>query len=718
MRIARNSRAQQLRIIRKSRKNQMRHFTAIALLATSTALSSPAFAADDAQAKRDYLPSDIVVTGERNDGYHDDDGSTATKTPTPIIDVPQTMDFITEDQLEDQAVTQLNEALRYVPGVSLETGEGHRDQVFIRGQSTTANFYLDGLRDDAEYYRSLYNVERIEVLKGANALIFGRGGGGGVINRVSKRADLAGSALNFDAAIDSFSAFNLTADVNQPLSDTVAARLATTYEEFDSHRDFYEGRFFGIAPSLTFALGERTTLIAQYNYDDDERLTDRGVPSLNGGPLTGYDKTLFGSRDYNRATSKVHIARMRLEHDFSDTLSFNATGQFADYDKFYANVVPSGLTGDGQVRLGGYSSYTDRQNLIGQANLVWDVDMDGIGNTLLIGIEGGDQSTDASRYGITFAGNNIVDLQRVLDVPAVSDGAQTRASTSDLSTFSAYIQDQIDFGPVQIIGGLRYDRFDLTATNLIDPANPDTQSRVDEKVSPRFGLVLKPQDSLSIYASYSTTFLPQSGDQFTTLGAGDAVLEPEKFANYEIGVKYAIMPKLFATAALFRLDRTNTTAPSPLGDGTIVQTGASRVEGLEMSLVGELTDFWSANLGYTYLDGEIRSETESADVGQRLHQLPKNQFSLWNRFDLNEKLGFGLGAIYQDEQYASISNNVVLPDYLRIDAAAYYTINDRASVQLNIENLFDTNYYPSAHGDNNIQPGKPFSAKIGVRFAL
>lgn len=697
----------------------MRHLSTLALLATGTALAAtPASAEDDAQTQRDYLPSDIIVTGERGEGYHDNDGSSATKTPTPIIDVPQAVAFLTEDQLEDQAITQLNEALRYVPGVSLETGEGHRDQVFIRGQSTTADFYLDGLRDDAEYYRSLYNIERVEVLKGPNALIFGRGGGGGVINRVSKRADLAERSISFDAGVDSFGAFNLTADANQPLSETVALRVATTYEEFDNDRDFYEGRFFGIAPSLTLSLGDRTKVIAQYNYDNDRRLTDRGVPSLDGGPLTGYDKTLFGSRDYNRSASIVHIARMRLEHDFSDTLSFNATGQFADYDKFYANVVPSGITDEGMVRLGGYSSYTDRQNLIGQANLVWGVDMGGVGNTLLVGIEGGDQSTDASRYGVNFAGDSVVELQRVLDVPAVSDGALSRASTSDLNTFSAYIQDQVDFGIVQIVGGLRYDRFDLTATNLFDPANPATQSRVDEKISPRVGIILKPQDSLSIYASYSTTFLPQSGDQFTTLSAGSAVLDPEKFTNYEIGVKYAVLPKLFATAALFRLDRTNTTAPSPANDGTIVQTGESRVDGIELSLVGELTDFWSANLGYTYLDGEIRSETSSAPAGRRLHQLPEHQFSLWNRFDISEQFGLGIGAIYQDEQYASISNNVVLPDYLRVDAAAYYTINDRASVQLNIENLFDANYYPSAHGDNNIQPGKPFSAKIGVRFEI
>lgn len=699
----------------------MRNATTLAVLACATALSTPALA-EDTQPQRDYLPSDIVVTGERADGYLTGDGSTATKTPTAVIDVPQTISFITEDQIEDQGVTQLNEALRYIPGVSLETGEGHRDQVFIRGQGTTANFYLDGLRDDAEYYRSLYNIERIEVIKGANALIFGRGGGGGVINRVTKRADLTRSITGFDAGVDSFGAFNLTADLNQPLSDGIAGRIATSYEEFDSHRDFYEGRFFGIAPSLTFALGERTTLVAQYNYDDDERLTDRGVPSLSDGddttvdgPLKGYDKTLFGSADFNLSTSRTHVARLRLEHEFSDTLSANVTGQFADYEKFYANVVPSGSDGT-TVDLSGYTSGTDRQNWLGQANLVWDADFGGIGNTLLAGVEFGDQSTLADRHNVVFDSSPLdIPLERVLAVPGVTEGSLSRASTSDLSTFSAYLQDQLDFGIVQIIGGLRFDRFDLTSTDLVTMT---TNSRVDEKVSPRVGMIVKPQESLSLYTSYSTTFLPQSGDQFTTLSSGNAVLDPEKFENYEVGVKYAITPKLFATAAIFRLDRTNTTAPSPANDGTVVQTGSSRVDGVELSLAGAITDFWQANLGYTYLDGEIRSQTSSALAGQRLQQVPENHFSLWNRFDFNAKLGFGLGLVYQDEQFASISNKVALSDYFRVDAAAYYQIDDRASLQLNIKNLFDESYYASAHGDNNIQPAKPFTAKLGVRFEM
>ena len=688
------------------------------LLAAVALPASPALAAADMAAdQRDYLPADIVVTGTI-DGYNADDGSTATKTPTPLIDVPQTITMVTEDQLEDQAITQLNDALRYVPGVSLDTGEGHRDQVFIRGQASTADFYLDGLRDDGEYYRPLYNTARIEVLKGANALIFGRGGGGGAINRVSKTADPADPFLGFDATVDSFGAYSLAADLNQPLGATVAARLNATYEELDNHRDFYEGRFFGIAPTVTADLGPATRLTASYSYDDDDRVTDRGVPSLNGGPLTGFDKTFFGDPDFNVATSQVHIARTRIDHEFSGNLSANATLQYANYDKFYANVVPS-ITDGTSVRLGGYTSGTDRENLIGQANLVWTGTTGPVGHTLLAGVEYSTQDTGSTRNNVDFgggAGSVTVALNRRLAVPSAAAGALLRSSESELEVFSAYLQDQLSFGDVfQIVAGVRYDDFQLDTVNLVSGF---AGGRTDRKWSPRAGLIVKPMPALSFYASYTESFLPQSGDQFSVLSPVDVGLEPEKFENLELGAKWAIKPDLFATAAIFRLDRSNTRAADPLNPGFIVLSGESRVEGFEASLLGKLTPNWQASLGYTYLDGEIRSDTTSAPAGTRLQQLPKHQLSAWTRYDFTERFGLGLGAIYQDEQFASISNNVTLPDYWRVDAAAYFEVNDRVSLQLNLENIFDEDYYPSAHGDNNIQPGEPFSARVGVRVRL
>lgn len=679
------------------------------------AVAAPAWA-DDA-APGDYLPEGIVVIGQR-DAYSSDDGSSGTKTPTPLIDVPQTISVITEDQIEDQAITQLADALRYVPGVSLDTGEGHRDAIYIRGQSSTADFYLDGLRDDAQYYRPTYNVARIEVLKGANALIFGRGGGGGVINRVSKTADPMRGAIGFDASVDSFGAFALAADINQPLADGVGARINATYEDFANSRDFVGGRFIGVSPTVSAELGGRTRVSAFYTYDDDDRTNDRGLPSLNGAPLTGYDKTFFGDPDFNRATNVANIARLRVDHRFSDNLSANLTGQFADYDKYYGNVTPLSTNGT-DVTLGGYTSATDRRNWIGQGNLVWTFDAGSLGHTLLAGFEVGDQQTLADRTEVDFGGGAqtvTVPLTRRLAVPAAAAGALSRQTSSELTFRSGYVQDQVEIGRhLQLIAGLRYDEFELDSVNILSGL---ALSRTDRKWSPRFGAVVKPAESLSFYASYATSFLPQSGDQFSSLDNTTANLEPEKFRNLELGAKWAIKPDLFATAAIFQLDRSNTRAADPNNPGLVLLTGETRVSGFEASLAGRLTPNWQVTLGYTYLDGEIRADTTAAPAGRRLQQLPRHQASAWTRYDISHAFGIGLGAIYQGKQFASISNAVTLPDWMRIDAAAFWDVSDRFALQLNVENLFDTDYFSSAHGDNNIAPGEPLSVRLGLKIKL
>lgn len=693
----------------------------LAAIATA-ALAAPVqaeFAGADAP-EREYLPTDILVVGQR-DGYATDDGSTGTKTPTPLIDVPQSIAVITRDQLDDQAITQLSEALRYVPGVSLETGEGNRDQVFVRGQPSTADFYLDGLRDDAQYYRPLYNVERIEVLKGANALIFGRGGGGGAINRVSKQADAVRTMTALAAQVDQFGAFALSGDVNRPVANGAGVRLNAAYEEFASNRDFFDGRFIGITPAVALDLGTATRLTASYTYDDDRRLTDRGNPSLNGRPLTGFDDTLFGDRDFNDTRSQAHIARARIDHDFSGQLSANATVQFADYDKYYANVLPASATAT-TVRLTGYRAANQRRNWIGQANLVWQGDTGPLGHTLLFGVEAIDQDNASNRQEAVFATTGgpassvTVPLARVLTLPAVSLGATTQRRESHLSVLSGYVQDQIAVSDkLQLIGGVRWERFDLETTDLLTgtPGN-----RVDTFWSPRLGLVFKPRDQISLYLSYSQSFLPQAGDQFTILSPGNAAFAPETFDNYEIGGKWAIRPDLFLSAAAFRLDRGNTRAPDPNNPGVTVLTGSTRVEGFELSLAGKITPDWQANLAYTFLDGEVRSTTSAAAAGNRLAQLPKSQLSLWNRVAVTDRFALGLGVIHQSEQFAAVDNTVILPSYWRVDAAAYLDLSDRFALQLNLENLFDEDYFASAHGNNNIQPGEPLTVRAGVRVKL
>jgi catecholate siderophore receptor len=660
----------------------------------------------------------IIVYG-RPDGYDIEKTRTATKTETPLIDVPQTVAVLSREQIDDQGVESLGEALRYVPGVVLGQGEGHRDQVTLRGQNTTADFFLDGLRDDAQYYRPLYNTDRVEVLKGANALIFGRGGGGGVINRVSKAPEFEKTRTDFAAGVDSFGGWSIATDLDQPVGESFAARLNATYEALNNHRDRFDGHFLGLAPTLGWKLGEATRLVAAYEYVEDRRSTDRGVPSFAGSPLRGYDEVFFGDPAANSSAVTAHIARLRLDHDFSDTVTANLTAQYAHYDKYYGNVYPRAAATATTVELEGYNSNTIRENWTVQGNLVWQGETGGLGHQLLLGFEASDQLTDAKRseaaFGAGAASRVTVPLAQRLTLPTVTFGASSRSSFSKVRALSAYIQDQIDLGEVvKLVLGLRYDDFRISSTNRI---NGFTATRSDAKWSPRAGLIIKPRENVSLYASYARSFLPQSGDQFTVIDATTATLAPEEFRNLEAGVKWDVTERLAFTAALYQLDRTNTRANDPV-TGVAVLTGQSRTKGMELALVGTLAKGLQVTLGYALQDGEVTATTTAAPAGRTLAQLPRHQFSAWGRYDVTDRLGIALGAVKQSDQFATISNAVRMPGYTRIDAALFYKVSDAVQLQVNIENLTDTDYFPSAHTDHNISTGAPLNARLGLKIRL
>lgn len=681
-----------------------------AVLLAGTALALPTLArAEDGAADIEGRVA-IVVTGKA-DGYRPEDAN-AIKTPTPLVDVPQSVAVLTREQLDDQAVTQLGDALRYVPGVVLGQGEGHRDQVNLRGQNTTADFYLDGLRDDTQYYRSLYNIERVEVLKGANALLFGRGGGGGVVNRVSKTPDIAGTKGAASASVDTFGAFSIAGDLNQPLGGSVGARLNATYEEFRNHRQVFDGRFIGVNPTLAFEPDTDTRVELSYNYDDDERTTDRGVPSINGGPLKGYDDTFFGSEALNIARVKAHIAQARLDHQLADNLTFNVIGQYSHTDKYYGNLF-AGSAVDPVTKtltLSGYSSANVRESWIGQTNLVWEGRTGPIGHTLLAGLEVSSQDTTGLRVDPVFPAGATVVLAKRLVIPAASLTGLARVTDSKVDTWSAYVQDQIELAPfLQIVGGVRYDQFKIAGA-----VNGAGASRTDKKWSPRAGVILKPRKEMSIYASFTRSFLPQSGDQFGSLDATQATLDPEQFENIEAGVKWDLNPNLAFTAAIYRLTRDNSRFNNPV-TGLAELSGRTRAQGVEFSLAGRILPQLQTSLGLAWQEGEVRSATASAPAGRKLSQLPNFQASAWTRYDVSKRFGLGLGVTHQSSMYTTISNAVRLPAWTRVDTAAFFDLSDRLSLQLNVENLFDTDYFPSAHTDNNITTGKPLNARLTVR---
>ncbi len=663
---------------------------------------------------------DIIVTGKW-EGYRADNSVTATKTDTPLIDVPQTISVVTREQLDDQAQHSIADVLRYIPGVTVGQGEGNRDQITLRGQNTSADFFIDGVRDDVQYYRGLYNLERVEVLKGPYAMIFGRGGGGGIVNRVQKSPQAEEFFAVATASTNSFGAWDLAADINAPLSSSASLRLNAFYENLEGHRDFAGGDRYAVNPYLAVDLGGGWKAGLSYEYVNDTRVPDRGVPSLDctpapciRGPLQGNRDTFFGVPGINHAGFEAHIAKLRIDGQLSEHLSWSSTVLYGDYDKYYANVFPNSAVrlSDRTVELDGYRDDTDRENLMVQSNLVWDLDLAGLDNKILLGVEYGDQKTGNGR--------NISATKPRINVDnfaypsfAFPFTIASRSTVSDVEFFSAYLQDQISLSEhIDIVGGLRFDRFDITGTNLLTAA---AFGRTDEKWSPRIGLIVKPRPEMSLYASYSQSFLPRSGDQFISLTPTTQALAPEKFTNYELGAKWDIRTGLSFTAALFQLDRTNSTTPDPANPSTTIVFGATRTRGGEITLAGRITPQWQISGGYAYQDAHLKG-----NGAIRAAQVPKHQFSLWSRYDFADRLGAGIGVIHQSGQWAALHNPTIspatrLPGFTRVDLALFYQPSDQFELQLNVENLLDESYFSDAHNNNNITTGAPLNARLTAR---
>ncbi len=691
--------------------------------------SSAAISNDSADTTDSNNIEEVYVSGQ----FLSRDALNSVKTPTPILDVPQSLSILTAEQIEQQAFRNFGDVVRYTPGLAISQGEGHRDAIIIRGVQTTADFFIDGIRDDVQYFRPFYNVEQIEVLRGPNALLFGRGGGGGVINRVSKTARIGETFTSFSGGVDTFSAYSGAIDSNIAVSDNVAIRVNGYYEELDNHRDFFDGTRYAVNPTLTAMFSDDTRLVLSYEYVDDDRVVDRGVPSQQvasgpNAPLTGYDETFFGSPTENYTTLQAHLFRARLEHRLNDSMTTNATFQYADYDKYYQNLYPSDVVtvtdaGIPSVELDGYSDPTQRENLMFQANLVSEFGTGSLEHMLLLGVELADQQTANQRNDNVFEANGDDQLSfpfsDPLQIPAFGFDKLVRDRESDVRAASIYLQDQIDLSEqFKVVLGLRYDSFDIEVNDRLEATDGDEIDgrfdRKDTEVTPRLGLIYKPVESVSIYASYSETFLPRSGDQFLTLDLTSESTRPQFFENHEVGLKWDLDTGLSLTAAVFDLERESYTSVDPNNPEQAVVIAGSTTQGFEIQLAGALSERWSITTGYSYLDGEVESADGGGNNGNRTRQTPEHMFSLWTNYQATPNLSFALGGTYQDSYFATEDNTVQVPDYTRIDAAAYYQLSDRTMLQLNIENLFDEDYFPDAHSNTNISTGRPLNARLSV----
>jgi catecholate siderophore receptor len=674
-------------------------------------------------------------------GYNAKRSSTATKTDTELRDVPQAISVITQDQIKDQSVQSIADAVRYVPGVQSSQGEGNRDALVFRGNATSGDFFADGIRDDVQTYRDIYNTDRIEVLKGPNGMIFGRGGAGGAINRVTKEAGWdAVRELTLSLGADDHK--RISGDYDQAINDSVAFRINAIYEDSESYRNGVELKRYGINPTVTIRPSDKTKITLGVEYFKDEHVSDRGVPSqttvagaasvtnphFNRRPFNiGDDSQFFGNAKLSQNETETNAFNAMIEHAFDNGLTARNRLRYADYDKYYQNVFASSPVNlAGKVQLSAYRDDTDRENLINQTDLIFDAKTGNINHKLLVGMELGKQETENVRRQPTVGSDSLGAAGLVpASNPFVSSAsfaaiARNRKSDADIMAF--YVQDQITLTPQwQAIVGLRHDKFEAEHKDLRINQKFDT---TDNLLSPRAGLIFKPIENVSLYGNYSLSYVPRAGDQLVDLTLATSSFDPEKFINTEIGAKWDINANLSLTAAIYKLERQNVAIVNPANPtGSNILVDGQETKGLELSISGSITDNWSMFGGYAYQNGEITKQQGTGATailkGAELAQTPDHTFSLWNRYDFNDTWGAAIGVISRSDMYAqspTASQSTLLPGYTRYDAAIYGKFSEKIRLQVNLENLTNKEYVLYAHNNNNITPGSPITGRATLVY--
>ena len=663
--------------------------------------------------------------------------SPSLKSSLPANKTPQSLSVISVDQIKAQGLKSVGDIIDYIPGVTNSQGEGHRDAAVIRGIRTTQDFYRDGIRDDVQYYRPLYNVEKVEVLRGPNALVSGFGGGYGLINRVSKKAVIGESFNEASASVDTFGETVFSLDSNYELDAEKSLRINMFGENLENHRDHYYGDSFGVNPTLKMDFGG-STLDFSYEYLNQERFIDRGIPTGDDGyPIKSFKDTFFGDPTENFSTHEAHIFRAIYEHELTDSFNGRFTATHNDHDKLYQNLYASDLISSDVVELEGYLDTTQRSTSIFSYEVDGEIETGGIVHNLIAGFEYLSMDNDNDRYYAHFSdsdlrGHNyksdwrfsrekfLVNAQPLHHAGFDSDGnvsfntyGEANSSNDNThaenSVFSIYLQDEIELSDYfTLVLGVRFDDMNTDVESIGRPAmgSPVTNlSDSDDTISPRVGLIFNATEQLSAYASYSETFSPLAGDQYASLKESYSYVDPKSYKNTEFGIRYDLPSGLSFAASYFEV---NSNTPSYDVDNSSYSKSEQEITGIELQLVGTITDKWFISVGYTDTDAK---KTD----GTPLREVPESVFSVWNNYVVNDKLAVNLGVINQGESYIKDSlTGGKLPSFTRVDAGATYALTDNTTLGLNIENLTDELYFPHSHSTHQASVGAPINSMLSI----
>ncbi|MDG9876426.1 TonB-dependent siderophore receptor [Pseudomonas juntendi] len=718
--------------------------------------ASSAYAADPAASSAITLDATSVNgKAEQASSDYKTERAASQKYTAPLVDTPRSVTVIPQQVIKDTNALTLQDALRTVPGITFGAGEGGNpqgDRPFIRGFDAQGDTYLDGVRDTGAQTREIFAIESVEVAKGPNSAVGGRGAAGGTINLVSKRAHL-GNSLDGAWTWGSDQTQRYTFDGNYQFSDTVAGRLnLMTHESNVAGRDKVNYDRWGIAPSLAFGLGTPTRVNLDYYHLESDDLPDSGIPysiPLAGSaartsvhpskPDDGGDSDNFyglSGRDFRK--SRVDIATFAIEHDLTDALTVKNTlrhgNSMQDYiltqpDDSKGNVNNGSVWRRANTRVGNTATTTNQTDLFGEFYL------GGMKNSFSTGIELSREESDRSSYTVNTntrlnasvcnpgliganSGYNCTSLSNPNpDDPWNGSIARNYAGTDTKSdTRALYVFNTLELSPAWLVNmGLRYDHFD-TQYRTYDAAGATVVNAkgvaakgkdTSEFVTGQLGLVWKPADNGSVYVSYATSATPPGamlgeGMEANPLGnttdrAGNLLssdMEPEETTNYEIGTKWDLLDqRLSLTAALFRTEKEN--ARVQVDTTSYENVGETRVQGIELSASGKITAKWQVFAGYTYMQARQidGGPLGKANDGNQLPNTPNNSASVWTTYAITPKLTVGGGAFYVDDVYGSVANTTMVDSYVRYDAMAAYKLTKNIDLQLNVQNLTNEVYY-------------------------
>ena len=658
------------------------------------------------------------------------------KLPQALQDTPQSITVVSEKLMNEQATTRLEDALRNVPGITLNAGEGaaRGDTVNLRGFSAFNDFFLDGIRDAAVYSRDSFNLESLEVVKGPSAILFGRGSTGGAINQVSK-APMLTPLDSVTAVFGTNDLYRATADVNMPLSSSAALRVNAMAESSEvADRDDVKNRRWGFAPSFSLGLGHDTSLTLAYLHQQEDNVPDAGIPFLDGRPAPVPRAADFGLLA-DRVTTYDDIGTLRLRHQFDEHVGIVDTLRYANYQFAYFDTMPNfggDVPGAGTLltdivtgRDAPWSSGL-QTNLTNQTDVISRFSTGPVSHALVTSAEWSRQTSNLFRYVNPFNGNNtwipetpLLDPQPAEAIPGPEP--LTSQQYTNAHSSAVYATDTLGLGRyVDLIGGLRFDRFSADYDQLtVSSGARLLLDHVDNVVSSRAALVVKPTISQSYYLSYGTSFDPSA--EALALTTKTANLGPVKARTYEAGAKAGVMNgTLTLTGAVFHTEVGNAQTNDPENPTITMLNGNQRVNGAEIGASGYLTRQLKITAGYTYLDGCTTASGTAAYVGKDLPNTAHNALNLWTEYEFTEAFEVGAGGNWLGSRFGDYGETARIPGYVVWNGMASFRVNKVLYLQLNALNLtnrlyYDGSYYTSA-AENHVIPGAGRSARLSVRL--